>query len=132
MQELLDEIDKLYKEMEELTKAAGVSNSIYDKVIKADKNLTGDELEDRLIFLRGIYKNEYHGVHYTYNLVKPETWAMYKLLGEINRPEQLELRRKQRLLKKAWLNKYGRTHKNSDWQLVESEQDRPEESPPAA
>lgn len=117
MRELLAKIEALYKEMMIYTHAAGVSTSLYDSVIKADGNLTLEILQDRLTFLEKVRLNEYDRVRYLYELVPPEAWTMYKLLGEHNFPEQIELNKARKALKKEWVKKYAR-HKNTDWEPV--------------
>ncbi len=117
MRELLAKIEALYREMMVYTHAAGVSTSLYDSVVKADGNLTLEILQDRLTFLEKVRRNEYEAVRHTYELVPPDAWNMYKLLGEHNFPEQVQLNRTRKLLKQAWVKKYAR-HKNPDWEPV--------------
>lgn len=127
MRELLAKIEALYREMMIYTHAAGVSTSLYDSVIKADGNLTLEILQDRLSFLEKVRLAEYEAVRYVYELVPPNTWQMYKLLGEHNFPEQVQLNKNRKLLKKAWVKKYAR-HKNTDWEPVVEVEVRSENS----
>lgn len=125
MRELLAKIEILYREMMVYTHAAGVSTSLYDSVVKADGNLTLEILQDRLTFLERVRKTEYEAVRHTYELVPSSAWEMYKLLGEHNFPEQIQLNKTRRILKQAWVKKYAR-HKNPDWEPVVEVEVRPE------
>lgn len=123
MQELILKIEALYKSMKDLTLKAGVPQSQYDSIIAVTPDITVDELQDRLAFLTSVDENEYRKYHYTYNLLRPEVWDQYRLLGERNLKEQIVLRQQGSILRKAWRKKYGTSAK-----LVEEARRRNSES----
>lgn len=118
MSQMLERIQLLHETMKSLTLEAGVPESVYNKVLNFNK-ASDDILEDRIRFLENIMRGQYEEVRYIYALIPPETWTMYKLLGENNFEEQIQLRKAQRILKYIWVQKYGRTHKKSDSEASE-------------
>lgn len=125
MQELVKQIETLFNEMKEYTLDAGVKEDLYNKVIQVDKDITLEELQDRLNFLKEVKGGVYERVKKTYELVKPEVWQMYIIMGQKYLTEQVLLRQFRIELKKEWKKKYG-SDKDSDWQPVDEMQIRSE------
>lgn len=87
---------------------AGVPDSQYDEVVQADELLNESVLNERLDFLKEVRAGAYEDTRKVWALLRPEVWERYKLLGQNRLAEQILLRKKMKLLKKAWNDRYGR------------------------
>ncbi len=94
--------------MKELTLAAGIPAKYLEEVVKADELLNTEILQERLDFLEEVHSGPYTALVKVWSLVPPATWEMYRLLGQTRLTEQVLLRKKQRVLRKAWSDRYGR------------------------
>ncbi len=94
--------------METLTLEAGVPPSQWDEVTKHEPELIPTVLQERLLFLIEVRQNQFAELLKVWKLVKPEVWAMYKMLGQKKLEEQKLLREKQKALRKVWRDRYGR------------------------
>jgi hypothetical protein len=107
MQALIQQIESLHAEMKDLTLMAGVPDSQYAEVVKADELLNAEILTERLDFLKEVRTGPFEEVRKVWVLVPAATWEMYKLLGQKRLAEQTLLRKKQKSLKKSWNDRYG-------------------------
>lgn len=102
-----NQIQGLVAEMKDMTLAAGVQESTYSKITEVPSNLTIEDLEGRLAFLKAVRENEYQGVLVIWRLLKPEVWKRYEDFGETQLREQKLLREARKLLRRVWRKRYG-------------------------
>lgn len=106
--DLTSRIEPLFNEMREITLAAGVPESQYEKIREVDPDtITLDELSDRLRFMQAVRAEQYQGVLVIWRLLPAEVWERYKAMGEHNLREQKLLKEARRKLRTIWRSKYG-------------------------
>lgn len=120
---LAQSIEKLVKEMREITLAAGVPEATFNQILEVDMNLTVEDLENRLNFLEQVWRDEYWQVLDIWRLLPPAIWARYQDFGETRLREQKLLREARKKLRKAWRKRYG--EKEPATQHEESQSDAP-------
>lgn len=106
--DLTARIEPLWNEMREITLAAGVPESQYEKIREIDpETITLDEMSDRLRFMQAVRGEQYQGVLVIWRLLPADVWARYVTMGETNLREQRLLREARKALKRIWKHKYG-------------------------
>jgi hypothetical protein len=120
-EEACKKIQDLYADMKELTLAAGVQESTYNKVLETHPDITLEEIQNRLTFLEAVRKGPYADLNYTWLLLPPSVWQGYLDMGIRNYPEQKRLRDQRKVIKEVWKQKYetGRLRKLTDEELEE-------------
>jgi hypothetical protein len=91
------QIATMYQEMKSLLEESGIPES---KVNIMTMNET--DLQDLLLGLQRIKREEYEKVRHIKSLHTPGSWDMLKAFGETNLREHQELRKAQTELRKIW------------------------------
>ena len=108
--DLTSKIEPLHNEMRDITLAAGVPETQYNKIVEVDaQTVTLEEMSERLLFLQVVRAEQYQKVLEIWRLLKPEIWDRYVQYGETNLREQRLLRETRKNLKRIWRQKYGET-----------------------
>jgi hypothetical protein len=105
--DVIREIETLVTEMRGLTLAAGVPETTYDKIIEVDSDLTFEDLDSRLAFLKKVHGAEYYEVLAIWRLLPSDIWKRYEEFGESQLREQRLLKDARKKLRKVWRKRYG-------------------------
>ena len=103
---LLDTIRFLHSDMKERTLWAGVNEKRFEKVVKNVDLYTDEELTEVYDWLLNVWDNQYKVLVTVYNMVPPQNWENYALLGIEDLQEQILMSRAKRALFDVWKNSY--------------------------